>query len=340
MTGRKIRYTAGGLFLSLILLAVPAFAARQGRVTMQVDLKAPAKAKIVRLWVPYPMSDENQDITDVSISGNYTTSGVYRTVGSGGAVLYAEWRGPRKVRDLTYSFRVARRERVTKAFPATAQAVSTAEYRRYLDTAYLGGAEAEIRKIAATITRGKTTTLAKAHAVYDWVVDTMRRDPDVKGCGLGNVEQLLTKKSGKCADISSVFIALARASGVPARDIQGIRLPKGKEGDITKWQHCWAEFYLPGYRWVVVDPADVLKHKLEQKLSPAAVKPLKKYFFGAVDEDRIALESGDFVTLNPPQHGGPLRYFMYPYAEADGKPLNEDLFGMNIGYTIRFTDGN
>ena len=27
---------------------------------------------------------------------------------------------------------------------------------------------------------------------------------------------------------------------------------------------------------------------------------------------------------------------MYPYAEADGKALNEDLYGFNIGYTIGF----
>ena len=46
---------------------------------------------------------------------------------------------------------------------------------------------------------------------------------------------------GKCADIHSVFVALARAAGVPAREIFGLRLPSGKTGEITKWQHCWAE---------------------------------------------------------------------------------------------------
>jgi transglutaminase-like putative cysteine protease len=43
----------------------------------------------------------------------------------------------------------------------------------------------------------------------------------------------------------------------------GIRLPKGAEGDMTKAQHCWAEWYLPGYGWVVVDPADVRKAILD-----------------------------------------------------------------------------
>jgi hypothetical protein len=29
---------------------------------------------------------------------------------------------------------------------------------------------------------------------------------------------------------------------------------------------------------------------------------------------------------------------MYPYAEADGKPINEDLFGFNPGYKITFRE--
>jgi hypothetical protein len=29
---------------------------------------------------------------------------------------------------------------------------------------------------------------------------------------------------------------------------------------------------------------------------------------------------------------------MYPYAEADGKPLNEDLYGFNLGYKITFRE--
>jgi hypothetical protein len=57
-----------------------------------------------------------------------------------------------------------------------------------------------------------------------------------------------------------------------------------------------------------------------------------------VDESRIAIGTGRDLVLNPPQAGDPLDYFIYPYAEADGKTLNEDLFGINLGYTIRFRE--
>jgi len=160
----------------------------------------------------------------------------------------------------------------------------------------------------------------------------------VKGCGLGEVDVLLGKPGGKCADIHSVFVTLARAEGIPAREVFGIRMPKGKEGEITKSQHCWAEFYLPGYGWVVVDPADVRKAILEKKITLEEAKPLREYYFGSVDENRISFGAGRDLRLNPPQRGEPLNYFMYPYAEADGKPLNEDLYGFNIGYTIGFKE--
>ncbi len=34
---------------------------------------------------------------------------------------------------------------------------------------------------------------------------------------------------------------------------------------------------------------------------------------------------------------GRLNYFVYPYAEADGKVL-DDLFGFNLGYAISFRE--
>ena len=49
----------------------------------------------------------------------------------------------------------------------------------------------------------------------------MERDNSVLGCGDGDVEKILTTGvlKGKCTDINSVFVALARASGIPAREI-------------------------------------------------------------------------------------------------------------------------
>jgi transglutaminase-like putative cysteine protease len=330
---------AGLSIVCLLLLPQESLAGeRRGVVTVKVDLNAPADARRVDLWIPYPMSDENQEITDVSVSGNYSVVGVYREGNFGNNMLHAGWEGPAGRRTLTYAFSVSRKEVVTKKFPGREEAIPGREFENFLASTSLGATGGAAKEHAEKITRGRKTTLSKAAAIYDWTVENMYRDPGVKGCGLGEVDALLRKLGGKCADIHSVFVTLARAEGIPAREVFGIRMPKGKEGDMTKSQHCWAEFYLPGYGWVVVDPADVRKAILEKKITIQEAQPLREYYFGAVDENRVAFGTGRDLRLNPPQRGEPLNYFMYPYAEADGKPLNEDLYGFNIGYEIGFRE--
>src|SRR2546422_4177052 len=73
------------------------------------------------------------------------------------------------------------------------------------------------------------------------------------------------------SDLNALFVGLARAVKIPARDVYGARCADsaefkslGKGGDISKAQHCRAEFYLNGYGWVPVDPADVRKVILEE----------------------------------------------------------------------------
>ncbi|MBI5641210.1 MAG: transglutaminase domain-containing protein [Nitrospirae bacterium] len=330
------------LLLSCGIICVPAIShakERQGTVTVQVNLNAPADSKNVRLWIPYPMSDKNQDITGINFTGNYASVGVYKDPQSKSGILYAEWKEPSKERVLTYTFNAKRKEILSANLPKKEMPLSKEEFRAYLDNSWLGATEAKIKKEAEKITKGKKTVLAKARAIYDWVLDNMRRDPNAKACGLCDVERLLTERMGKCADVHTVFVSLCRAAGVPARDIWGIRMPKAKEGDMTKMQHCWAEFYLPGHGWLPVDAADVHKIVFDKKLSSEDAKKLKErdYFFGSVEENRIQLGYA-YGMLNPPQSGAPIIYFMYPYAEADGKTVGEELVGYNFGYKISFRE--
>lgn len=334
-------------YLVLLLIACPIIAVsalpaaakeRRAEVTYSVDLKAPADAKHVRLWLPYPMSDENQEITDVVVTGNPTSSGVYKEGAFGNSSLYAEWKNTKGPRTLTYSFKVLRKERVTKEIPTSELPFSKTEFRKELAATRLADLKGPEKELAEKITAGKKTNREKAFAIYNWTVENMFRDPNTKGCGIGDVDMLIRTLGGKCGDIHSVYTALARISGVPSREVWGIRIPAGKGGDMTKAQHCWAEWYSPGYGWVVVDPADVRKAILEKKITLEQAKPLREYYFGAVDESRIAIGTGRDLVLNPPQSGEPLNYFMYPYAEADGKPLNEDLYGFNLGYKITFRE--
>ena len=112
-----------------------------------------------------------------------------------------------------------------------------------------------------------------------------------------------------------MFVALARAAGVPAREVFGIRMGKKGNEDVTSSQHCWAEFYLPGYGWVTVDSADVRKAMLTEnlKLEDTKTAEYRAYIWGGIDQYWIKLSVGRDLTLKPPQTGGPINYLMYPF---------------------------
>ncbi|MEZ0329678.1 MAG: transglutaminase-like domain-containing protein [Aquificaceae bacterium] len=313
--------------LCSLLLPVFVFAASKqaGYVTLEVDLSNQEKGHEAKLWVPYPISDKYQLVTDIKVSGDYSQMAVYTDQANSTPILYAEWPKDAHSRKLTLSFFVERNEIEQRNLPDDKGiSFNPKEFEEYLKPNKFGPIDGEVKKLANEITKDKTTVLSKARAIYDWVCQNSFRDPNTVGCGKGDVCVLLKRPGGKCTDISSIFIALCKAAGIPAREVFGIRLGKKTEEDITTYQHCWAEFYLPGYGWVTVDPADVRKAMLVEKLewNSPKTKEYVEYFWGGADAYRVVIAKGRDIVLNPKQAGESLNTFGYPYAEIGGKPLD------------------
>ncbi|UCC17460.1 MAG: hypothetical protein JSU58_02635 [Dehalococcoidales bacterium] len=295
---------------------------RQGIVTFTVSFQIPESTGKFQLWLPYVTSNEYQLIENVKIDGNFDNSGIYREPEHGNIILFTEWHGTEEYVRLSYSFEVTRREILMKNFPENESSIPIDLMERYLRPVSLEPVDTEVKIFAEEITRGESTILGKALAIYNYIVDNGERDPDISGCGIGDLDALLNNISGKCVDISTLFVALARSVDVPAREVFGTRI--AKEGDISGAYHCRAEFYLPGYGWVPVDPSDVLKLRLVNNLDLEDEETVaaRQYLFGAQSETYIDFYSGRDITLLPHQRGSALTYFMYPYAEIDGVPLN------------------
>ncbi len=328
--------------LAIVLLLIGSLTCgaehRSGVVTLTVDLSHQPNEKETRLWIPYPVSDGRQTISDISTAGNFATSGVYTDRDNGTPILYAEWPKGADSRTLVLSFTVERQEIRQTGLPSVEPAWNPSDYAQYLKSTSLGPVDGEVKKLADALVVGKKTVLEKARALYDWTVDTMYRDPETIGCGTGDVCLLLKKPGGKCTDISSVFIALCRAAGIPARELFSVRLGKKDQEDITTWQHCWAEFFLPGYGWVTADPADVRKAMLVENLTleDEKTKAYREFFWGGADPYRVVIAQGRDVVLNPPQAGPPLNTFGYPYAEVGDQQVDfYDPKGFSYTYTFQ-----
>ncbi len=322
------------LLTSLLFSTFSFSAEQQGIIRIQIDLQQ-ADSQPARLWLPYPLSDHYQRIEDIKLQGNYHDTAVYREPVSGALFLFAQWPEQTAKKQLSFEFKVRARERKITNLVDTDEPVPV-EVQAYLHTGGWIPSEGEIAKIAEQLKTGRHSILERARAAYDWVVENTTRDPNIQGCGTGIVERTLAKRSGKCADLSSVFVALARNIGVPAREVFGLRLGKQAEQDITGGYHCWAEFYLPGVGWAPVDPSDVRKKMLADHLSLDEIKPLRDYYFGAVDAYRIVLERGGRgISLPYSEENTPVNYLMYPYAEVNGKALDYFDAG-NFRYSVKF----
>ena len=309
---------------------------KQGEMGFNITIRTDESAEIARLWLPYPVSNENQLVENMIITGNYNHSSIQSEQENGIMILYAEWINSQEFPQLTLSFDITRNEIIMKNFPLE-EGPLPVDLEEYLLPTNLGPITGIVKEHSDEITEGKTTILSKATAIYDYLVEHGERDSNLSFCGDGDVCELLLDLKGKCVDFSSVFVALSRSAGIPAREILGTRI--AKDGDITGAYHCRAELYLSNYGWVPVDPSDVAKLMLNEnlKIDDPQVIEARDYYFGAQTETYIDLSTGRDIILNPKQESEPLNYFMYPYAEVNGEPL--DFISQEyLKYTVTFME--
>lgn len=104
----------------------------------------------------------------------------------------------------------------------------------------------KVRALAAQITRGKTGNGAKAMAILEWLAPGKHLKTGGPTGSRWGTMKVLEQQYGHCWDFSDVFVTLARASGVPSRQVAGWLA--GASG------HVWAEFWSEGRGWQQVDP--------------------------------------------------------------------------------------
>ena len=318
---------------------------RTFEITCNLDIHEPSGT--VRAWVPLPLArPAPYQRSGYRMSGNATRMTVARDTESGATMVVAEWPQADTLPWLTVTMRLETKDhRVALDGPGAPRA-KPADLARYLRPTRLIPVDGIVKETADRITNGHTTDLSRARAIYDWIVENTVRDPEVKGCGLGDIRGMLEMKnlSGKCADLNALFVGLARASGLPARDLYGIRVaPSAKSpslgrsgGNITTAQHCRAEIYLDRYGWVPVDPADVRKVMLEERpqsgLDDPYIAQVRARLFGSWEGNWMAYNDAHDVAL-PRSTGKPLPFLMYPQAESGGTrrdSLDPDRFRYEI----------
>ena len=304
---------------------------RRFEVTTRVEVLRPSGTTLV--WLPAALIREvpfQKTLANDFHAEGGTAELVEKKADALGVVVARFPAGVKPV--LTLTSRVATKNHaVDLSAPGKSPKADSAELKHFLEPTRLLPTDGIVKAQAMQITRAAATDAEKARAIYEWIVDHTFRNPKTRGCGVGDIRFMLESgdMGGKCADLNALYVGLARAAGLPARDVYGIRVAKSERGykslgvsseNVTKAQHCRAEVYVGGHGWVPVDPADVRKVALEEPpgnrpMDDELVRKSRARLFGSWEMNWMAYNFGHDVAL-PGSKGAPVGFLMYPQAET------------------------
>ena len=271
----------------------------------------PEGSGLLRLWIPVPQDSPAQEIRALAFETGFHWE-LRREPKYGNTMVIFEIPDPPATVTIPMTFTCTRQE-IRTDFDAVAEdgVDAPGAHAAFLGDDSLVVVDERIRRIAADAVNGKPTTLGKARALYDSVVERMTYDKTQVGWGHGDSGFACDVGKGNCTDFHALFNALCRAEGIASGFEIGLFLPYDwdSQAELSGY-HCWAAFRVPGRTWIPVD------------ISEADKNPgMKDYLFGGQTPNRVTLSTGRDIVLEPPQSGGPLNYFIDPYAEVDGKPV-------------------
>ncbi|MFK7817863.1 MAG: transglutaminase-like domain-containing protein [Planctomycetaceae bacterium] len=281
------------------------------------DLKPGSK---VRVWIPVPQSNKHQTVGPVQTV--FPAVGELRTESKyGNQMLYFET----KAADtglLSFSaiWNIERQE-VNRLEATDREQLADKDRQLFLapNQKVPVGTGPQLELLEGTAFTESSIEIART--LYEAVDDHVTYDKSKPGYGNGDVAWVCDSKTGNCTDFHSLFISWARAKNVPARFEIGFPLPEERGTGSIGGYHCWAMFYTDDRGWIPVDISEADKHP-----------EMKDYYFGNLTENRVGFSIGRDIVLEPKQAGPPLNYFVYPYIEVDGQPLDRDHIQLDFRY--------
>lgn len=108
--------------------------------------------------------------------------------------------------------------------------------------------EKKVADLAKEIVGEEKDVHKKAALIRKWVYTKLRKSYDANAT---TTLEVLKNRAGDCTEHSLLFVSLARASGLPAREVGGVGYAEGDK-PMFGW-HAWAEYH-DGHHWISTDP--------------------------------------------------------------------------------------
>lgn len=309
-------------------------------VRHEIQVAIPRGARLLRLWVALPQEDAAQRVADLAVESEHAARETHDDHGN--RMLYVEVANPEPgTFSVVTRFRLTRTEVRASVDAARARPLTErerADLAGYLKPTTHVVVDERIRALVAEVVGSESNPVKAARAIYDWIlrnIDYWVKDPaHKKASPVGSTEYCLATRTGNCTDFHSLYMSLAIAAGIPTRVTYGSLFKTeldGKEADQS--YHCWLDVYAGGIGWIpldvaladifvgdfVLDEANAAKVRLTTADGYAGPDPAKvDYYFGNLEERRVAWSIGRDLTLEPRQSGGLVNMMAKAHCEIDG----------------------
>jgi hypothetical protein len=152
------------------------------------------------------------------------------------------------------------------------------EYFNYLQpTETIDSNTPEIIQKASELVEGEDDLFKAVFNLANWVEENVEYDLTTLTAETSQkASWVLKNKQGVCDEMTSLFVAMCRSVGIPARFVSGISYTTSELFDENWQPHGWAEVYFPDKGWVEFDITfgeygyiDVTHIKLREAEDPA-----------------------------------------------------------------------
>lgn len=249
--------------------------------------------KDLKLWIPLPREWDSQRAVKI-ISIEPKPHGKCEDPEHGNLMLLWDFgKGPEKsVYKVNLKYRLISYEVHADVDPAQVGSYDKTnhEYSLYTRSTYRININPEVKKLAKEAIGDEENPYSQAKRICEFVSKKIRFK-QLRCAGGSGVTCLLKSVAtdpstgqhyyeGECDQYSAFFVALCRATGIPARSVTGfvgwapwmeeknLRLHSEHYKKLTPnglaaariygalWGHCWAECYVPNYGWIPVEPSE------------------------------------------------------------------------------------
>ncbi len=251
------------------------------------------KTGLLKVWLPLPVVTGPQNaVTLVSVSPE---AWLKQPPSINGALSDAYFEVPldKLAGDLNISvrFQFTHYQENFKVDPANVGAYDKKsdlykQYTRSYGNTYISP---EIRETARKVTGGEKNPYLAAKKLYDYILKEIKYSymPHAAMWPRGLPESVYVHemRRGDCGAQAIYFAAMCRSLGIPARTTGGWQLFTGNFAG-----HFWAEFYLPNYGWVPVDPTAADTAYWTDQITEQERRAFQEFYFGNQDPLRCNVQ--------------------------------------------------